>query len=42
MPAEILGMELSFKILKAASKIHNELEPSFLGSLYEEPLKNNL
>ena len=42
MPAEIVEKELSFKILKAAFEVHNELGPGFLESIYEEAMKIEL
>ena len=42
MPDEIIEKELSFKILRAAFEVHNQLGPGFLESLYEEAMKIEL
>jgi len=38
MAGEIIEKELSYKIMKAAYEVHNELGPGFLESIYEDAL----
>jgi GxxExxY protein len=38
MPDEIIEKELSYKIMKAAFEVHNQLGPGFLEKLYEEAM----
>ncbi len=38
MSIEIIEKELSFKIMKAAFEVHNQLGPGFLESLYEKAM----
>ena len=38
MPEEIIEKELSYKIMKAAFEVHNQLGPGFLENIYEEAM----
>ncbi len=38
MTDNIVEKELSFRIMKAAFEVHNQLGPGFLESLYEEAM----
>ena len=42
MTDNIVEKELSFRIMKAAFEVHNQLGPGFLESLYEEAMTMEL